>query len=141
MPLPLVLSSLLLMKACLFGEKPLILTLLAQAVTDTQHIRWTDLGLDPVLLSIRGHAILRWYSLAYIGGILIGWWYLLKLLEQPGAPMAKRHADDLVFYRSEEHTSELQSLMRTSYAVFCLKKKTHPNTNHTKLCYPITFYN
>src|SRR3546814_8625690 len=26
-------------------------------------------------------------------------------------------------YRSEEHTSELQSLMRTSYAVFCLKKK------------------
>src|SRR3546814_3893042 len=40
--------------------------------------------------------------------------------------------------RSEEHTSELQSLMRTSYAVFCLKKKTkitkqnttHSNTNH-----------
>src|SRR3546814_6006677 len=28
------------------------------------------------------------------------------------------------FERSEEHTSELQSLMRTSYAVFCLKKKT-----------------
>src|SRR3546814_8779769 len=27
--------------------------------------------------------------------------------------------------RSEEHTSELQSLMRSSYAVFCLKKKTH----------------
>src|SRR3546814_10490926 len=29
-----------------------------------------------------------------------------------------------VFWRSEEHTSELQSLMRISYAVFCLKKKT-----------------
>src|SRR3546814_8457230 len=29
------------------------------------------------------------------------------------------------FARSEEHTSELQSLMRISYAVFCLKKKTH----------------
>src|SRR3546814_2589731 len=29
--------------------------------------------------------------------------------------------------RSEEHTSELQSLMRTSYAVFCLTKKTHAN--------------
>src|SRR3546814_4490685 len=28
-------------------------------------------------------------------------------------------------HRSEEHTSELQSLMRTSYAVFCLKKKTY----------------
>src|SRR3546814_16333389 len=30
-------------------------------------------------------------------------------------------------YRSEEHTSELQSLMRISYAVFCLKKKTNQN--------------
>src|SRR3546814_5036755 len=30
-------------------------------------------------------------------------------------------------HRSEEHTSELQSLMRISYAVFCLKKKTHKN--------------
>src|SRR3546814_4235663 len=30
-------------------------------------------------------------------------------------------------YRSEEHTSELQSLMRISYAVFCLKKKTKQN--------------
>src|SRR3546814_1083912 len=29
------------------------------------------------------------------------------------------------FHRSEEHTSELQSLMRISYAVFCLKKKIH----------------
>src|SRR3546814_4694061 len=34
--------------------------------------------------------------------------------------------------RSEEHTSELQSLMRISYAVFCLKKKKRPNiTTHT----------
>src|SRR3546814_6287381 len=32
-------------------------------------------------------------------------------------------------FRSEEHTSELQSLMRISYAVFCLKKKTY--TTHT----------
>src|SRR3546814_4687335 len=31
--------------------------------------------------------------------------------------------------RSEEHTSELQSLMRISYAVFCLKKKTKANTH------------
>src|SRR3546814_4487849 len=34
--------------------------------------------------------------------------------------------------RSEEHTSELQSLMRISYAVFCLKKKTHNNTRNDK---------
>src|SRR3546814_5807936 len=33
--------------------------------------------------------------------------------------------------RSEEHTSELQSLMRISYAVFCLKKKKPPVTTHT----------
>src|SRR3546814_8973070 len=34
--------------------------------------------------------------------------------------------------RSEEHTSELQSLMRISYAVFCLKKKTkHKHTTHS----------
>src|SRR3546814_3840782 len=35
--------------------------------------------------------------------------------------------------RSEEHTSELQSLMRISYAVFCLKKKKHyKQTHHNK---------
>src|SRR3546814_9413987 len=33
--------------------------------------------------------------------------------------------------RSEEHTSELQSLMRISYAVFCLKKKNRPNMTYT----------
>src|SRR3546814_9066605 len=33
--------------------------------------------------------------------------------------------------RSEEHTSELQSLMRRSYAVFCLKKKQHINSPYT----------
>src|SRR3546814_2058483 len=36
--------------------------------------------------------------------------------------------------RSEEHTSELQSLMRISYAVFCLKKKNTPNRTSTALC-------
>src|SRR3546814_5823050 len=35
--------------------------------------------------------------------------------------------------RSEEHTSELQSLMRISYAVFCLKKKKKQPHNHTTL--------
>src|SRR3546814_3070156 len=33
-------------------------------------------------------------------------------------------------HRSEEHTSELQSLMRSSYAVFCLKKKKKTHTQH-----------
>src|SRR3546814_4060058 len=35
--------------------------------------------------------------------------------------------------RSEEHTSELQSLMRISYAVFCLKKKRQENMRHSKM--------
>src|SRR3546814_4432365 len=43
--------------------------------------------------------------------------------------------DDIVWWedatRSEEHTSELQSLMRISYAVFCLKKKKKTTTNIT----------
>src|SRR3546814_3665052 len=38
-----------------------------------------------------------------------------------------------VMARSEAHTSELQSLMRISYAVFCLKKKTNTNYLNTKL--------
>jgi phosphatidylglycerol---prolipoprotein diacylglyceryl transferase len=45
-----------------------------------------------------GPVKIRWYSLAYIGGIIIGWWYLTKMIAQPGAPMARRHVDDFVFY-------------------------------------------
>src|SRR3546814_1748632 len=42
----------------------------------------------------------------------------------------KHHADrKAVGQRSEEHTSELQSLMRISYAVLCLKQKTKANSN------------
>src|SRR3546814_8015392 len=44
---------------------------------------------------------------------------------------SERAAGDSVTGRSEEHTSELQSLMRISYAVFCLKKK--KNKKHTLL--------
>src|SRR3546814_4360864 len=43
-------------------------------------------------------------------------------LDDSGAEGHRRHP--LYLGRSEEHTSELQSLMRISYAVFCLKKKT-----------------
>src|SRR3546814_8130779 len=45
----------------------------------------------------------------------------------------------LASIRSEEHTSELQSLMRISYAVFCLKKKKQPtNTTENKINYDKT---
>src|SRR3546814_10897728 len=44
-----------------------------------------------------------------------------------------------VDYRSEEHTSELQSLMRISYAVFCLKKKNYKQkTQHNTLIIKLT---
>src|SRR3546814_6842713 len=46
-----------------------------------------------------------------------------------GVPLgiAEVGTDGVVEHRSEEHTSELQSLMRNSYAVFCLKKKKQQN--------------
>src|SRR3546814_5116546 len=43
----------------------------------------------------------------------------------------RRRENDRCGDRSEEHTSELQSLMRISYAVFCLKKTTEPYINST----------
>src|SRR3546814_3697202 len=55
------------------------------------------------------------------------------------SPLPLCGGEDRPRHRSEEHTSELQSLMRISYAVFCLKKKnnkSHPHqsvlTSHTK---------
>src|SRR3546814_11690934 len=47
------------------------------------------------------------------------------------ARAAAGRPDDPRSARSEEHTSELQSLMRISYVVFCLKKKTNKNTRTT----------
>src|SRR3546814_3143547 len=45
--------------------------------------------------------------------------------------LRRRRAKNRLSGRSEEHTSELQSLMRISYAVFCLKKKNKKNTMNT----------
>src|SRR3546814_2959942 len=45
-------------------------------------------------------------------------WGVSNTQKPPRSPLLLRHG------RSEEHTSELQSLMRNSYAVFCLKNKT-----------------
>src|SRR3546814_5904253 len=59
---------------------------------------------------------------------------LVTFTESPnsaGPITSIRPADRLrQIHRSEEHTSELQSLMRISYAVFCLKKKNHVTHNH-----------
>src|SRR3546814_6821903 len=52
------------------------------------------------------------------------------------APHGHRRPARRCAWRSEEHTSELQSLMRISYAVFCLKKTTQqPNYTHAHINY------
>jgi phosphatidylglycerol---prolipoprotein diacylglyceryl transferase len=68
-------------------------TLPAPAASGTHWVH----NLDPVALDL-GFFELRWYSLGYLAGIVVGYLYLLKLIKQPGAPMARRHADDFVFY-------------------------------------------
>src|SRR3546814_4018045 len=53
------------------------------------------------------------------------------LFELPGGPLQAAVGVSYRDERSEEHTSELQSLMRISYAVFCLKKKKNQHTSRT----------
>ena len=60
-------------------------------------IYWVDLHLSNYLFKI-GSFELRWYSLAYLAGIVLGYWHLTRMIKAPGAPMAQRHADDLFFY-------------------------------------------
>src|SRR3546814_4820638 len=57
-----------------------------------------------------------------------GDWVDRQLLVIPQDCFRKTDLSRLESSRSEEHTSELQSLMRISYAVFCLKKKKNRNT-------------
>ena len=61
------------------------------------YIRYADLGIGPVIHDF-GFFQLRWYSLSYLVMILLGYWYLTKLIQRPGAPMSQLHADSLVTY-------------------------------------------
>src|SRR3546814_1298599 len=92
-----------------------------------RNFRVAGLGVDSVSISMRrmwdaSALCARWYTCARIdrhSALAACKWQL------PALPVltCRKH-------RSEEHTSELQSLMRISYAVFCLKKK-KPHTNHS----------
>jgi phosphatidylglycerol:prolipoprotein diacylglycerol transferase len=73
-----------------------LLSLLAASGV-AEPIYWENLGLRPYLFEIGGFQ-LRFYSLAYLLGILFAYWHLSKMIKAPGAPMAQRHADDLFFY-------------------------------------------
>ncbi|WP_370178028.1 prolipoprotein diacylglyceryl transferase [Alteriqipengyuania sp.] len=71
-----------------------MLSLLADAAN--QPIYWEDLGLTPGIEL--GFFTLRWYSLAYIFGIILAYLHMMRMIKAPGAPMASRHVDDLLFY-------------------------------------------
>lgn len=75
----------------------MILTeILAQA---SSYVNFHDLMGEnsEIAFSVFGLPI-RWYALAYLAGIFLGYSYLLRLIAQPGAPMERRHADDMIFY-------------------------------------------
>src|SRR3546814_3589870 len=67
-----------------------------------------------------------------MGGRMVGMnseWTGGRLAERPQFSRLSGASCEVAGVRSEEHTSELQSLMRISYAVFCLKKKKSSNIN------------
>jgi phosphatidylglycerol:prolipoprotein diacylglycerol transferase len=72
-----------------------VLSLLA-ASSVADPIYWEQLGLQPGI--DLGFFTLRFYSLAYLIGVVFAYWHTSKMLKAPGAPMAQRHADDLFFY-------------------------------------------
>ena len=75
----------------------MLLSLLAETSQAVgQAIRFEDLGLRRGINL--GFFELRFYSLAYLAGIVLGYWHLTKMIKAPGSPMAQRHADDLFFY-------------------------------------------
>ncbi len=59
-------------------------------------IHWSELGLRPGI--DLGFFELKYYSLAYLAGIIFAYWHLSKMIKRPGAPMAQVHVDDLFFY-------------------------------------------
>ena len=59
-------------------------------------LQWSELGLHKGI--DLGFFELKYYSLAYLAGIVLGYWHLSKMIKAPGAPMAQIHVDDLFFY-------------------------------------------
>ncbi|HWU02825.1 MAG TPA: prolipoprotein diacylglyceryl transferase [Novosphingobium sp.] len=70
--------------------------LAAAASAAHQPIYWADLGLKRGI--DLGVFTLRYYSLAYLAGIIFGYWHLSRMIRRPGSPLAQRHADDLFFW-------------------------------------------
>ena len=70
-----------------------MLDLLAAATGEA--IRW-DMGPEPGIHL--GFFTIRYYSLAYLFGLLLAYWHASRMIKAPGSPMAQRHVDDLFFY-------------------------------------------
>src|SRR3546814_5152331 len=92
-------------------------------VVQVPRLLWWPL-LHGVILPLRAPRVAKKYALVWMGEgspLAVHTRRLAAAIGErlPGVPVA--HA--MRYGRSEEHTSELQSLMRISYAVFCLKKK------------------
>jgi len=53
--------------------------------------------IDPVMIEI-GPLVIRWYALAYIAGLVLGWLYLRWLVQRPGWRLTPTDLDDLLLY-------------------------------------------
>src|SRR3546814_7397558 len=92
-------------------------------------------GEKMVYTSVPDYTSARWAEMAGVGVCVVGDSLAMVAHGHPStipatmdmmvmhALAVRRGAPDTFVLRSEEHTSEIQSLMRISYAVFCLKKK------------------
>src|SRR3546814_7659612 len=88
-----------------------------------RHFFWRPRDLDVFEAHLRACHPYREVVLDFMGATPDG----TDIRFRVSRPLVMHFADS----RSEEHTSELQSLMRISYAVFCLKKKNRTHNNHT----------
>src|SRR3546814_8065722 len=97
----------------------------AEPKTLVRTLRWGGLAVGVVValfLMVTGRFGLLWMAAAF----LLPWIMRLRMLRDAtrmGRGPTGGQSSEVETRRSEEHTSELQSLMRISYAVFCLKKK------------------
>lgn len=82
-----------------FGLSSLSSTAAWSALTSTSAqgdvLHWSDLGLQPGIEL--GFFTLRFYALAYVLGILLGFWQLLRMARAPGSPVTESNMESLVF--------------------------------------------
>src|SRR3546814_10594086 len=102
---------------------------------DHEHAHLADPELDPSEWQFRQQFHQRVFALAHLANqqpvfAQMRWRVAQYLQRQIQAIIARTQPQFRLVCRSEEHTSELQSLMRISYAVFCLKNKKH-NEKHS----------